>query len=171
MNTLLNRTISLAILAASAATLSPAALAHGDPEQAKSAHAAARSDDETAFGQPGDSAQVTRTVVIDMHDTMRFSPANLTVQQGDTIKFVIRNKGRVMHEMVLGTREDLDKHAAMMRQHPGMEHDEPYMSHVTPGKEQELVWQFTHAGDFQFACLIPGHFESGMTGTIKVSAK
>jgi uncharacterized cupredoxin-like copper-binding protein len=90
------------------------------------------------------------------------------VRQGETVRFVHRNTGRVMHEFVLGTRSELDAHAALMRKYPGMEHDEPYMAHVAPGKTGEVVWTFNRAGDFDFACLIPGHYEAGMVGKITV---
>ena len=75
-----------------------------------------------------------------------------------------------MHEMVLGTMQDLKEHAEMMKKHPGMQHDEPYMVHVAPGKTRTLVWQFTNAGEFHYGCLIPGHFEAGMVGRIRVLA-
>ena len=55
-----------------------------------------------------------------------------------------------------------------MRRHPGMEHDEPYMSHVPAGKSAEMIWTFNRAGDFDFACLVPGHYEAGMVGKIIV---
>ncbi len=125
----------------------------------------------TEFGQTGDPKQAARTMQIDMADTMRFSPAVITVKQGETVRFVVRNRGQVMHEMVLGTDEALRGHAEMMRKHPGMEHDEPYMTHVAPGKRGEILWQFTQPGEFKFGCLIPGHFEAGMVGTIKVVAR
>lgn len=125
----------------------------------------------TPFGKTGDPKRVTRTMQVDMADTMRFSPSTLTVRQGDTIRFVVRNQGKVLHEMVIGTDEDLRSHAEMMRKHPTMEHDAPYMAHVAAGKRGEMVWQFTEVGEFKFACLIPGHFEAGMVGTIKVVAR
>jgi uncharacterized cupredoxin-like copper-binding protein len=103
-----------------------------------------------------------------MHDTMRFGPADINVKQGETIRFVIKNKGKVLHEMVLGTMDELREHGEMMKKHPGMEHDEPYMAHVNPGGREEMIWQFTEAGEFHYACLIPGHFEAGMVGEIKV---
>lgn len=64
----------------------------------------------------------------------------------------------------------MKEHRDLMRKHPGMEHDEPYMSHVAPCKEEELVWQFTKLGEFHYACLIPGHFDAGMSGRIKLEA-
>lgn len=126
------------------------------------------STEEHAFGKQGNPKKLTRTIAIDMADTMRFGPANITVKQGETIKFVVTNKGKMMHEMVIGTMAELKEHGELMKKHPGMEHDEPYMSHVSPGKKEEMVWQFTKAGEFYFACLIPGHFEAGMIGKITV---
>jgi len=125
----------------------------------------------TAFGQTGDPAKVSRTVRIGMADTMRFDPARLTIKQGETVRFVIRNHGKVIHELVLGTAAALAEHAEVMKRHPGMEHEEPYMAHVSPGKTGEIVWLFTQPGEFKYGCLVPGHFEAVMVGTIRVVAK
>jgi len=152
-------------VAALLAGLAVSAAAHGPHAHAGGPNLTAVT---TAFGQTGDPKRVNRTVRIDMADTMRFTPATLTVRQGETVRFVIRNVGRVMHEMVIGTDRELDKHAELMRKHPGMEHDDPYMAHVAPGQRGEIVWQFTQVGEFKFACLVPGHFEAGMVGTIRV---
>jgi uncharacterized cupredoxin-like copper-binding protein len=122
----------------------------------------------TPFGQEGDPKKVTRTIRVSMNDKMRFEPGNLTVLKGETIRFVVANKGAVLHEMVLGTAQALKEHAELMKKHPGMEHDEPSMAHVKPGAAGEIVWQFTQTGEFQFACLIPGHFEAGMVGRVVV---
>ncbi|MFC7514389.1 plastocyanin/azurin family copper-binding protein [Herbaspirillum sp. GCM10030257] len=129
---------------------------------------AAISTAEHAFGKQGDPKNVTRTIVIGMSDTMRFDPVDITVREGETIKFVVTNKGQMMHEMVIGTMDELKAHGELMKRHPGMEHDEPYMSHVSPGKREQMVWQFTKTGEYYYACLIPGHFEAGMVGKITV---
>jgi len=84
------------------------------------------------------------------------------------VKLVAKNKGQVLHELVLGTTEELQQHAKLMRKFPGMEHEEPHMMHVKPGSSGGIVWQFTEPGEFQFACLIPGHFEAGMVGKVMV---
>lgn len=126
------------------------------------------STEEHAFGREGDPQQATRTVQVAMGDNMRFSPAQLVVKRGDTVRFVVKNAGKVMHEMVLGTMQELKAHADMMKKHPGMEHDEPYMAHVKPGATQQMVWHFTKPGEFYYGCLIPGHFEAGMVGKIIV---
>ena len=81
----------------------------------------------TAFGHPGDPAKVARTIEVRMTDAMRFVPAAITVRKGETVRFVVRNDGKLVHEMVLGTDKDLREHAAMMREHPGMGHAEPSM--------------------------------------------
>ena len=103
-----------------------------------------------------------------MADTMRYTPSELKVKKGATIRFVVRNNGKLMHEMVLGTMADLKQHAELMKKHPGMVHEEPHMTHVAPGRTETLVWQFTKAGSFQFGCLEPGHFEAGMIGKVEV---
>ncbi len=155
---------SMTLLSATSATLLHA---HGDAGHAKKA-ARSVSAEEREFGREGDASKASRTVRIDMSDKMRFSPDHVTVRKGDTVRFVVRNSGKTMHEMVIGTMQDLKAHAEMMRKHPGMEHDEPYMAHVAPGKSETIAWQFTRAGDFHFGCLIPGHFEAGMMGRITV---
>ena len=147
-----------------------ATFAHGDTAHGKR-EVRRVSPEEHAFGREGDARKAVRTVKVDMSDKMRFMPSSVTVKRGETVKFVIRNSGRQLHEMVIGSVQELKAHAAMMQQHPDMEHDEPYMAHVAPGKTGVIVWQFTRAGEFQFGCLVPGHFEAGMVGQIRVLAK
>jgi len=125
---------------------------------------------ETDFGRTGDAAKATRTIHVEMADTMRFTPAYIEVQQGDTIRFVVKNSGKVMHEMVLGTMQALQHHAELMNKHPEMEHHEPYMAHVPPGKTAIIFWEFSRTGDFNYGCLVPGHLEAGMIGRIRVVA-
>jgi uncharacterized cupredoxin-like copper-binding protein len=123
---------------------------------------------DTAFGRTGDPKKVTRTIEVAMGDDMRFVPERIEVRRGETLRLRVANRGRVMHELVLGTDQELAQHAALMRKNPDMEHDAPYMAHVAPAKRGEIVWQFTRPGQFSFACLVPGHFEAGMRGTIVV---
>ena len=105
---------------------------------------------------------------MEMSDAMRFKPASIKVKRGETVRFIVRNTGKVKHEMVLGTIKELKEHAALMRKSPQMEHADPNQVSVDPGMTGELVWQFTRAGTFDFACLVPGHFEAGMVGKIRV---
>jgi uncharacterized cupredoxin-like copper-binding protein len=144
------------------------AFAHGDEQHSAPRTYDATKVEDTLFGQQGDPRKVTRTIRVGMSDNMRFDPESITVEKGETVRFVIANKGAVLHEMVLGTPEALKEHAQLMKKFAGMEHDEPSMAHVKPGAAGDIVWQFTKAGEFQFACLIPGHFEAGMVGKVAV---
>ncbi|MBK1714935.1 cupredoxin domain-containing protein [Rubrivivax gelatinosus] len=145
------------------------ALAHGDGAhgvEPAPAYDAAKVKD-TPFGRQGDPKQVTRSLIVDMSE-MRFAPAVINVKRGETVRLNVRNKGQVLHELVLGTPEDFKQHAAAMRAMPGMVHAAPQMVHVEPGHHGEIVWQFTQAGEIAFACLLPGHFEAGMVGKVVV---
>jgi len=133
---------------------------------------AALAAEQTAFGIAGDASKVTRTIAIDMSDDMRYAPATLDVRLGETVRFVVANKGATMHELVLGTPNDIAQHAQAMAKTPaGMaphNHRLPSMVHVHPGSTGEVVWRFNRAGTFTYACLIPGHYEAGMKGTVNV---
>lgn len=126
--------------------------------------------DTAAIGQPGQASQVTRTIQVDMFDSMQFSPTSDSVKAGETIKFVLNNRGQVKHEFVLGTEQDLKEHYQQMLKFPEMEHDDPNMVTVEPGKSGTVIWKFTKAGTVDFACLLPGHYDAGMKGFIKVGS-
>ena len=125
--------------------------------------------DEEAIGKPGVASKVTRTIAMDMGDTMRFSVPNVTAKQGETIRFVVKNSGKIKHEMVLGTEKELKEHYEVMKKNPEMEHADANMVTVAPGKTGEIIWQFTKAGKVDFACLQPGHYDAGMKGLVTVS--
>jgi len=127
--------------------------------------------EEMPFGRAGDPSKVTRTFKVSGSDDMRYSPSVLNVKVGETVRIVVSNPGKLYHELVIGTEEELQAHYALMKKFPKMEHDEPHMAHVAPGKTSEIVWQFTKAGKFHFACLIPGHWEKGMAGIIHVASR
>ncbi len=163
----------IALLAAMVSSLITAAHAHGNNQHNAGVHGAhgamVMPAEQKAWGIAGDLKKVDRVITIQMTDNMRFTPNQLTVKKGETIRFEVKNAGAVMHEMVIGTKQELDQHAAMMKKHPNMEHDEPYMAHVGPKKAGQLIWQFNREGDFDFACLIAGHYEAGMVGKIRVT--
>jgi len=151
-----------------------AALAASGAAFASGNHAGGHGHDdggETAIGKPGVAAKASRTITIEMSDAMRFTPSDMEVKRGDTVRFIIKNVGQVKHEFNLGTQEELLEHLEQMKKFPGMEHDEPNKITLEPGKQGEIVWQFTKAGVVNLGCLIPGHYESGMKGAIKVGRK
>lgn len=160
------------LIALLAAAASPAALAHGDGKaHADKAAAVVSVYEQTDWGIAGNAKAVSRTITLRMSDTMRFTPDVIKVRKGDTLRLRMHNDGKLMHELVIGTKAVLEEHARMMERFPNMEHDEPYMAHVAPGETGEIIWKFNRAGNFDFACLIAGHFQSGMVGRIVVSER
>ncbi len=145
------------------------ATAHGDAGHG--AHAGPVVKEQKPWGIAGDPGPRTRRIEVGMGDDMRFTPARLAVRQGETIRFVLRNRGQLLHEFVLGDQATLDEHAALMVKFPDMQHDEPHMAHVPPGRTGEIVWTFNRAGTFGFACLIAGHYQAGMVGQVVVTAR
>jgi uncharacterized cupredoxin-like copper-binding protein len=103
-----------------------------------------------------------------MDDGMRFHPGEMTVQSGETIRFVVRNEGKMNHELVIGSMDELKEHAKMMLTMPNMNHTEANMIRLAPGQQGELIWQFVRPGTLHYACLVPGHLEAGMIGKILV---
>lgn len=140
------------------------AYAHGGAGQAPATVA----PEQKPWGIAGEVKRVVRTVEIRMTDRMRFTPDRIDVRIGQTVRFVVHNDGALLHEFVLGTRKVLDEHAALMQKFTAMEHDEPYMAHVAPGGSGEVIWTFNRPGEFDFACLMAGHYSAGMVGRIRV---
>jgi len=130
--------------------------------------------DAMAVGEPGKRQDASKSVVIVMKETddggMIFTPKKLEVKKGQTIRFVIRNKGELEHEFVLDNHEGVMEHKAVMVKFPEMEHDDPNSVRLDSGKQGEVIWKFSNGGTFEFACLIPGHYEAGMKGDITVAA-
>jgi len=154
------------LLATGSVLLVGAVQAHGESTHPKAAAPAA--PEQQPWGIAGEARRATRTVELRMLDSMRFVPDRLAVKLGQTLRLRIRNTGAVLHELVIGTPAALDEHAALMARFPDMQHDEPWMAHVPPGRTGEIVWTFNRAGEFAFACLIAGHYQAGMVGRITV---
>ena len=157
------------LLAAALIATTMSAMAHGGEDHGTKAGPVRK--EQKPWGIAGDVRAVRRTIEITMSDTMRFNPDLIEVAQGEVVKLAVKNRGGMLHEIVIGTKKELDEHAALMVKFPDMEHDEPYMAHVKAGAAGELVRNFNRRGEFEFACLIPGHYQAGMVGKIKVIAK
>ncbi len=125
-----------------------------------------------AVGQPGDPSKPARVVKVMIQEhsdgSMGFTPNALAVKRGEQVRFEISNTGKSTHEFILDTQADNAKHKAEMAKNPEMEHDDPNMKTLAPGKSTEILWRFSKPGTFEFACLIPGHYEAGMHGTVMV---
>ncbi len=122
-------------------------------------------------GEPGDPKKPARIIQVtmgEMDGKMMFMPAKVEVKKGEQVKFVLRNNGELDHEFILATTAENLKHGEAMKKNPDMEHDDPNGKRLAPKKADEIVWKFTKAGEFEYGCLIPGHREAGMIGTIIV---
>jgi uncharacterized cupredoxin-like copper-binding protein len=151
------------------AAISAVLLVSITPQSFATGNHAGGHENSDAIGKPGKATNAKRTVKVEMLDTMRFNPQIIKVKQGETIKFIIKNSGKVKHEMVLGTEKELKEHAEVMKKNPEMEHDDENQITVQPGKSGEIIWQFTKTGKVNFACLQPGHYDAGMAGTVTVN--
>lgn len=142
-------------------------------------------------GEPGDAAKATRTVEVTMHDSY-YEPEEISVKEGETVRFVIRNAGDLVHEFNIGTPEAHEAHAPemqMMVDHGVLEadridwdaakrmqaemghgmHEEPNSVLLEPGKTAEIVWTFPAHAEIEFACNVPGHYDAGMAGSITLT--
>jgi uncharacterized cupredoxin-like copper-binding protein len=125
-------------------------------------------DHEADAGRPGNPARVSRVIEVNMDDSMRFTPSQLNFKAGETVRFFLHNKVKIRHEMVIGSMDELKEHMQMMRNNPAMQHADANMISLAPGEHGEMIWQFDKPGTFDFACLVPGHMEAGMTGKFRI---
>ena len=172
--------VSKFIVAALAMSVSAAAFAggaHGDGhgQGAKS-------------GEAGKASEASRTITVEMYDNY-YEPESIAVDPGETVRFVVENKGSLVHEFNIGTpatHEGHQKEMMKMVEHgviqggklnhemmsmdmgdgQSMKHDDPNSILLEPGKSEELVWKFSDKADIEFACNVPGHYQSGMYGEV-----
>lgn len=135
------------------------------------AHSAATRHAAFAFGAPGKPADVDRTISIKARD-VNFDVATVTVKAGETVKFVVVNEGAADHEFTLGDAAEQAAHRREMLEMAGMDmsqsHHDANALYLKSGETKALVWKFGKAGQIEFGCNVPGHYEVGMKGTIAV---
>lgn len=165
--------MTLKTLVATAAILASTLSAHAGGAGDHAHGSGMAKADDWEIGRPGRAEDVTRTIEIDMLEPeaggMVFNPAELRIEPGETIRFVVTNRGVLDHEMIIDTLEANMEHAQVMMRNPDMHHDDPNGVSLAPGESGELIWTFSQAGTFQFACLIPGHMDAGMHGPLIVN--
>ena len=126
-------------------------------------------DDSFSDRGSGDAKKPARIVKVTMGEVdgrMMFMPAKVDVKEGEQIKFMLRNNGELDHEFVLGCAADHLQHVKAMKANPDIEHIDTNARRLAPKKSSEIVWKFNKPGEFEFACLIPGHREAGMVGIV-----
>jgi len=157
----------LALLACALALNTSSALAAGT-------HSGGHGHEAMMVGESGKVAEVSRTIEIAMVEkddgSMVFEPASLSIKAGETIRFVVKNAGEIEHEFVFDHHDKMMEHKALMVKFPEMEHDDPNAIRLAEKADGEVIWKFSNAGEFEFGCLIPGHYEAGMKGSITVAA-
>jgi uncharacterized cupredoxin-like copper-binding protein len=120
-------------------------------------------------GEPADADHAVRTIEVAALDTMAFEPSTITVSAGETITFEVTNTGQAVHEFTIGDAAMQEEHADAMAHIPeGMGHDLPNSINLQPGETKELTWRFGDAGEVEYACHVPGHYEAGMRGQLTV---
>lgn len=119
-------------------------------------------------GKPGKESDVDRVINVEASDAMRFAHEPFNIKNGETIKFVITNKGAVPHEFAIGTKDEHMAHGQMMMNNPNMNHG-PGGNAITiaPGKTEILIWAFEEAWEVEAACNIPGHYQAGMHSPVE----
>lgn len=123
------------------------------------------------FGAAAPDAEPDRIIEITAYDTMEFDPDHVSVEPGETVRFVVRNVGTVQHSFTLGSPEYQQKHEEEMQgmaveKLAGHMKNEPNGIVVQPGETGTLTWRFEGSGPVQFACHIPGHYPAGMKAGI-----
>ncbi|HSO07856.1 MAG TPA: cupredoxin family protein [Pelomicrobium sp.] len=122
-----------------------------------------------SFGSPGKASEVNRTIEVKATDDMRFVYEPFEIRQGETIRFVVTNVGKIVHEFSIGDVPSQRAHLAMMKKMPDMKHeDDPTAVTLKPGETKEVIWRFDKpiATRIVFACFHPGHYEAGMKSEV-----
>ncbi|OOO02483.1 MAG: hypothetical protein USCGTAYLOR_01308 [Chromatiales bacterium USCg_Taylor] len=133
-------------------------------------HDSAHGAGNRAVGQPGHPDRIDRSIAVIASDTMRYDPPEITVRPGETIRFEVKNDGKLRHEFTIGDATEQRTHAEMMKRDPDMVHNDPNTITVEPGVAKTLVWQFGEAGELEIGCHVPGHYEAGMVARVRVVA-
>jgi uncharacterized cupredoxin-like copper-binding protein len=109
-----------------------------------------------------------RHIAVSMTDEMTFQPAAITVKQGETVIFDVRNAGEIAHEFFIGSATQQTEHEAEMKQMFAMGHDHATGVTVQGGQTEALRLSFPNTGTLEIGCHEPGHWAAGMRGTLTV---
>ena len=143
-------------------------------------------------GQLGNTDDVTRTVEVRIRDNV-FQPEKIIIEQGETVRFNISNDGVFVHEFYIGSpkmHSIRQKETAMMVERGMIElgginygmmdmdmNGRQIMRHydtngvlLEPGDSTEIIWQFGRESILEYACNLPGYYDSGMVGTFGFSS-
>ena len=164
-----NCLVGAAVLAAALAILG--ATGSIPPGYAHDAHGAHPVQRTFSAGEPGNPKQSSRVIEITMQERdgqMLFAPDRIEVRRNEQVRFVLKNDGVLEHEFMLAAAKENAAHGEAMAKMPDMRHEEPNGRRLDTKGKTEILWRFTKRGEFEFACLIPGHYQAGMIGKVVV---
>ena len=141
-----------------------------------------------AIGLKGKESDVDRVIKVLMYDNY-YEPDLIKVKKNETIKFVVENKGELVHEFNIATKAmhlkhqpemmmmveheilladkiDKKKMMEMSKKNPAMAHSHYNSVLLSPGERAELIWKFSNSVDIEAACNVPGHYDVGMIAKI-----
>ena len=141
-----------------------------------------------AIGVKGNEENVDRVIKVTMYDNY-YQPNSFKVNKNETIKFEVENKGELVHEFNIATKEmhlkhqpemmmmveheilladkiDKKKMMEMSKKNPAMAHSHSNSVLLSPGEKAELIWRFSNTVDIEAACNVPGHYDVGMIAKI-----
>ena len=141
-----------------------------------------------AIGVKGKEENVDRVIKVLMYDNY-YQPNIFKVKKNETIKFVVENKGELVHEFNIATKKMHLKHQTemiemveneilladkidkikmkeMSKKNPSMAHSHSNSVLLSPGESTELIWKFSNTLDIEAACNVPGHYDAGMIAKI-----
>ena len=159
------RAIALLAIAVVGACAGPPPDEDGGPAEDVS-----RSEAATSFGSPGAVDEADRTIEVRALDDLSFDPADVAVDAGETIRFVVTNEGDAPHELVIGDAAYQEEHEEAMEHAGGHSSVTGNAISLEPGEVSEIVWTFSEPGEVLYACHVEGHYEGGMVGTVTVEA-
>ena len=128
--------------------------------------------EEYEFGEPMDSNDASRVIEITAKDDFTFTPASVTVAEGETVTFRVTNAGVIPHDFTLGDAHLQDEHEMEMAEMGGdmAMHDEPNAFVIAPGETKEMTWHLTEGGEILYGCHQSGHYAAGMKGTVTIES-
>ena len=141
------------------------------------------------IGMQGNKESVDRTIKVSMYDNY-YQPNKFKIKKGETIKFIVQNKGELVHEFNIATKKMHLKHQPEMlmmveneiiladkidkkkmmeisKKNPSMAHKHSNSVLLSPGESAELIWKFSNTVVLEAACNVPGHYEVGMIAKIE----
>ena len=140
------------------------------------------------IGEKGDPTEVSKVIIVKMYDNY-YEPSKFEIKKNQTIKFIVYNYGKFVHEFNIATRQmhlkhqsemmkmveneillvdriDKEKMKKLSKKDHSMSHSHSNSVLLEPNQSAEIIWKFNTEAELEAACNVPGHFEAGMIAKI-----